>query len=162
MPKNKGKGGKNRKRGKNENLEDFSRELTVKNVNDGQDYAKVLRVLGGCNIEALCLSDGETRVCHISGKLRKKVWINISDIVLISIRSFQDSKGDVLLKYTPEEARKLENKNEIPHNSYVDDTSDNNADNVYFGNEENKDIFKQYLKTSDSVSEEKNIVNSFF
>ena len=39
MPKNKGKGGKNRRRGKNEN-EGLKRELVFKE--DGQEYAQVL------------------------------------------------------------------------------------------------------------------------
>ena len=38
MPKNKGKGGKNRRRGKNEN-EGLKRELVFKE--DGQEYAQV-------------------------------------------------------------------------------------------------------------------------
>ena len=44
MPKNKGKGGKNRRRGKNEN-EGLKRELVFKE--DGQEYAQVplIRVL---------------------------------------------------------------------------------------------------------------------
>lgn len=42
MPKNKGKGGKNRRRGKNENEE--KRELTVRA--DGQEYAQVVKMLG--------------------------------------------------------------------------------------------------------------------
>ena len=39
MPKNKGKGGKNRRRGKNEN-EGLKRELVFKE--DGQEYAQVI------------------------------------------------------------------------------------------------------------------------
>lgn len=42
MPKNKGKGGKNRRRGKNENEE--KRELIFKE--DGQEYAQVRRGSG--------------------------------------------------------------------------------------------------------------------
>ncbi|KAM1131109.1 hypothetical protein ACFX19_046377 [Malus domestica] len=42
-PKNKGKGGKNRKRGKNE-ADDEKRELVFKE--DGQESAQVLRMLG--------------------------------------------------------------------------------------------------------------------
>merc|ERR1712126_227619 len=33
--------------------------------------------------------DGVKRLCHIRGKLRKKVWINQSDIVLIGLRDYQ-------------------------------------------------------------------------
>jgi len=67
--KKKGKGGKNRRRGKNEN-EDQKRELVFKE--DGQEYAQVTKMLGNGRVEANCF-DGETRLCHIRGKLRKKV-----------------------------------------------------------------------------------------
>merc|ERR1719516_657835 len=43
--------------------------------------------------------DGVKRLCHIRGKLRKKVWINQGDIVLIGLRDYQDAKADVILKY---------------------------------------------------------------
>src|SRR5574337_542073 len=71
MPKNKGKGGKNRKRGKNE-ADDEKRELVFKE--DGQEYAQVLRMLGNGRCEAMCI-DGTKRLCHIRGKMHKKVWI---------------------------------------------------------------------------------------
>jgi translation initiation factor 1A len=39
-------------------------------------------MLGNGRLEALCF-DGTKRLCHIRGKLRKKIWINQGDIVLI-------------------------------------------------------------------------------
>jgi hypothetical protein len=69
MPKNKGKGGKNRRRGKNEN-ESEKRELVFKE--DEQEYAQVTKMLGNGRLEAMCF-DGVKRLCHIRGKLRKKV-----------------------------------------------------------------------------------------
>lgn len=69
MPKNKGKGGKNRRRGKNEN-EFEKRELIFKE--DEQEYAQVTKMLGNGRLEAMCF-DGVKRLCHIRGKLRKKV-----------------------------------------------------------------------------------------
>jgi translation initiation factor 1A len=39
-------------------------------------------MLGNGRLEAMCF-DGVKRLCHIRGKLRKKVWINQSDIVLV-------------------------------------------------------------------------------
>ncbi|NWI03424.1 IF1AY factor, partial [Tichodroma muraria] len=80
-----GKGGKNRRRGKNEN-ESEKRELVFKE--DGQEYAQVIKMLGNGRLEALCF-DGVKRLCHIRGKLRKKVWINTSDIILIGLRDYQ-------------------------------------------------------------------------
>jgi translation initiation factor 1A len=43
-------------------------------------------MLGNGRLEAMCF-DGVKRLCHIRGKLRKKVWINQSDIVLVSCTS---------------------------------------------------------------------------
>ncbi len=112
MPKNKGKGGKNRKRGKNE-AEDEKRELVFKE--DGQEYAQVLRMLGNGRCEALCI-DGTKRLCHIRGKMHKKVWIASGDIILVGLRDYQDDKADVILKYQPDEARLLKAYGELPEN----------------------------------------------
>lgn len=119
MPKNKGKGGKNRRRGKNENDRE-KRELIFKE--DGQEYAQVIKMLGNGRLEAQCF-DGTKRLCHIRGKLRKKVWINQSDIILIGLRDYQDHKADVIMKYTADEARNLKTYGELP------DTAKINADN---------------------------------
>ena len=39
------------------------------------EYAQVLRMLGNGRLEAMCI-DGVKRLCHIRGKMRKKVWVN--------------------------------------------------------------------------------------
>ncbi|PRW56587.1 eukaryotic translation initiation factor 1A [Chlorella sorokiniana] len=117
MPKNKGKGGKNRRRGKNDS--DDKRELIFKE--DGQEYAQVLRMLGNGRLEAHCM-DGIKRLCHIRGKMRKKVWVNTGDIVLVGLRDYQDEKADVILKYMADEARSLKAYGELPENIRVNDT----------------------------------------
>lgn len=68
------------------------------------EYAQVLKMLGNGRVEAQCF-DGTKRLAHIRGKMRKKVWINQGDIVLLSLRDFQDDKADVIVKYTPDEVR---------------------------------------------------------
>lgn len=40
------------------------------------EYAQVLRMLGNGRLEAQCI-DGTKRLCHIRGKMRKKVWVNM-------------------------------------------------------------------------------------
>jgi len=119
MPKNKGKGGKNRRRGKNEN-ENEKRELVFKE--DGQEYAQVTKMLGNGRLEAMCF-DGTKRLCHIRGKLRKKVWINQSDIILIGLRDYQDAKADVILRYSPDEARSLKAYGELPESAKINETN---------------------------------------
>ncbi|KAF9688255.1 hypothetical protein SADUNF_Sadunf02G0178300 [Salix dunnii] len=117
MPKNKGKGGKNRKRGKNE-ADDEKRELIFKE--DGQEYAQVLRMLGNGRCEAMCI-DGTKRLCHIRGKMHKKVWIAAGDIILVGLRDYQDDKADVILKYMPDEARLLKAYGELPENTRLNE-----------------------------------------
>jgi len=121
MPKNKGKGGKNRRRGKNEN-ETEKRELVFKE--EGQEYAQVLKMLGNGRLDALCF-DGVKRLCHIRGKLRKKVWINTGDIILLGLRDYQDAKADVILKYTADEARNLKAYGELPETVKIETNASN-------------------------------------
>ncbi|GFQ82916.1 eukaryotic translation initiation factor 1A, X-chromosomal [Trichonephila clavata] len=144
MPKNKGKGGKNRRRGKNEN-ETEKRELVFRE--DGQVYAQVIKMLGDGRLDAMCF-DGVKRLCHIRGKLRKKVWINQGDIILLGLRDFQDSKADVILKYNPDEARNLKAYGELPEHAKINDT-------VTFGEEEDDDNIIEF----DEVGGEEDIEN---
>ncbi|VEL28741.1 unnamed protein product [Protopolystoma xenopodis] len=82
---------------------------------EGQEYARVERLLGNGRLEAYCFDDVK-RLCHIRGKLRKKVWINAGDIILVGLRDYQDKKADVILKYPNDEARTLK--------ALVDDNND--------------------------------------
>merc|ERR1712050_780443 len=66
--------------------------------------------------------DGQKRLCKIRGKLRKKVWINVSDIVLVGLRDYQDGKADVILKYSSDEARNLKSYGEFPDSVKINET----------------------------------------
>ena len=97
-------GGKNYKKSKHA-TEDTA--IVYLERQEGQQYGRVIRVLGGGNMLVYC-NDGKERVCHICGKIRKRVWINLGDVVLISLRELADSKdsraherGDILAKVDP-------------------------------------------------------------
>merc|ERR1711943_183201 len=128
MPKNKGKGGKSRRRGKGDSGLD-KRELIFKE--DGQEYAQVLTMLGGGRLEALCF-DGVKRLCGIRGKMRKRVWIAGGDIVLVGLRDFQDERADVILKYSADEARNLKAYGELPETAKINKS----AVEVEFGDDD--------------------------
>ena len=51
------------------------------------EYAVVLKMLGNGRMEVDC-QDGVKRMARIRGKLRKRVWIIIGDLVLVSLRDF--------------------------------------------------------------------------
>ncbi|XP_045787887.1 eukaryotic translation initiation factor 1A-like [Trifolium pratense] len=141
MPKNKGKGGKNRKRGKNE-ADDEKRELIFKE--DGQEYAQVLRMLGNGRCEANCFDDngGKKRLCHIRGKMHKKVWIAAGDIILVGLRDYQDDKSDVILKYMPDEARLLKAYEELPDSVRLNE-------GIAGGLDEDEDFGADYIEFED-------------
>lgn len=90
-----------------------NRELIFKS--EGQEYAQVTKILGGCRVEAKCF-DGKTRIAHIRGAMTRKVkvWILADDIILVGLRDFQDDKADVIAKYDLDEVRKLKKLGEIP------------------------------------------------
>ncbi|CAF1177208.1 unnamed protein product [Adineta ricciae] len=122
MPKNKGKGGKNRRRGKNEN-DDVKRNG---------------------HLEAFCFDNagGKKRLCHIRGKLRKKQWINQGDVILVGLRDYQDDKADVIMKYHADEARELKRMHEIPDNINITETSNSTnegLEDVIFDERHNDD-----------------------
>ena len=117
MPGSKGKGGKKKRRCKNE--VQIKRELVL--AEDDQAYGKVIKLLGNARLQAECymkLSSGEfkmeVKVCLIRGSMRKRVWINSGDIVLVSIRDFDKTKGDVIHKYEPDEVSKLIRRKHMP------------------------------------------------
>ncbi|KAJ2763302.1 Translation initiation factor 1A [Coemansia nantahalensis] len=111
MPKNKGKGGKNYRRGKNDTSNTDKRELVFKD--ECQVYAQVTKVLGNGRMEVQCTDDTK-RLAHIRGSMRKKVWINLGDYVLVSLREYQDDKCDIILKYTDDEVASLRQAGQLP------------------------------------------------
>ncbi len=83
------KGGKGYKKGKG------SREPEYVEAEEGQLYARVTKILGSCNLIVYC-NDNYKRLAHIRGKLRKRVWINVGDIVLVTTREFEEKAAETL------------------------------------------------------------------
>ena len=89
--------------------------------------------MGNGRVEAYCY-DGETRLCHLRGNLkRKKVYIKTGDTILVSLRDYQDKKADVIHKYNADEARKLKNLGELPESAMINVTEK-------IGDEKDEDI----------------------
>lgn len=141
------KGGKKYK--KKKTVTDVERPLEFKI--EGQEYCQVVKLLGNCRLEGQCF-DGKTRLCHIRGSMRKKVWLTSGDIVLVSLRDFEDAKCDVILKYTVKEARNLKSYGELPSNVKINeavDKTENEIDEEDIGvdfeeeDEEDKEDFKK-------------------
>jgi translation initiation factor 1A len=63
-------------------------------------FGVVTKLLGFDRLLVKC-QDGHTRTCRIRGKMKRRHWIRIGDIVLVSPWDFQfESRGDVIWRYT--------------------------------------------------------------
>ncbi len=109
MPKNT----KRFKNAKNNTHAASKRELILKSEN--QEYAQATRMLGNNKIECSCFDD-KIRLGVIRKTMRrgKKNRINLDDIVLVSLREFQDDKADILYVYDNDEVKQLRKMYEIP------------------------------------------------
>lgn len=123
MGKNNGPGGKNRRKGKSNNL-NGKRPMIWRE--DGQEYAIVIKILGDCRCEVQC-QDQSTRIAHIRGKMQKRVWISTGDWVLLGLREFEEQKADIIHKYTADEVKMLQNSGEWSLLSQ-EETTETNAD----------------------------------
>ena len=83
-----------------------SRPLNPKSVDDGQMYARTTKMLGHGRLMCMC-EDAIERIGKIRGSMRRSEWISVGDVVLVSLREFQDTKCDVLMRYSLDEVRKL-------------------------------------------------------
>jgi len=78
--------------------EEISEELVLPSENDVLGI--VVKMLGYDRVLVKC-QDGYERICRIRGKLKRKLWIRVGDVVLVSPWDFQrESRGDVIWRYT--------------------------------------------------------------
>jgi len=122
MPGKNTKGGKGHKKAKGGGGT-FHRELVFKE--DGQEYAQVTKVMGDGRFECACF-DNTVRIGKIRGKMRKRVWITLNDIVLCGLRDFEEDKIDIIHKYMPDEIKNMKNLGEFPETTVHQDTAPQN------------------------------------
>lgn len=66
-----------------------------------------MKMLGFDRILVKC-QDGHERLCRIRGKMKRRVWIRVGDVVLVSPWDFQsDKRGDIFWRYTRAQAEML-------------------------------------------------------
>ncbi len=66
---------------------------------DGQVFGIVTQMLGYDRLLVKCV-DGHERLCRIRGKMKRRVWIKAGDTVLVAPWDFQQSRGDIIWRYT--------------------------------------------------------------
>jgi translation initiation factor 1A len=112
MVKNTGGGSKHKKMASK--IAKFKPKTLFAIKEQGMMYAKVLKKLGGTHIQVLA-TNSKTLTAKISGTMRKRKWINVGDIVLVSPRDFETNQDncDILYCYDQDEAKNLVSMGEI-------------------------------------------------
>jgi len=73
-------------------------EMVLPSANDVLGVA--VKLLGFDRVLVKC-QDGRERLCRIRGKMKRRVWIRVGDVVLVSPWDFQtESRGDLIWRYT--------------------------------------------------------------
>ncbi len=68
--------------------------------------------LGGSRMSVRCL-DGKKRICRIPGRLKRKLWVRESDIVIVEPWEYDSAKGDITFKYRPTQVDWLKKKGHL-------------------------------------------------
>lgn len=94
-----------------ERQEEINEEIRRVKLPRGSEVIGVLEQrLGGSRCKVRCL-DGNTRVCRIPGRLKRRLWVRENDIVLVEPWEFGgDAKGDIIFKYRPTQVYWLKQK----------------------------------------------------
>ena len=105
---------------------------------DMEEYAQIIKMLGDRRVTVM-FPNKEEFIAMIPGRFRKRCWMRVGDIVIVSRRDFQDTKMDILHKYTDEETKILAREYEIPP-FFLDTVTDpTDLENVIaFENEEDE------------------------
>jgi len=87
---------------------DASRNIKMPNEFDILGVVK--KNYGFTRMNVKC-QDGETRVCRVRGKMKKRNWVREGDVVLVSPWEFQSSeRGDIVYRYTRNQSEWLRRK----------------------------------------------------
>ena len=105
------KGGK--KKGKRNKASSLAPKRALIYKEEMEEYAQVNKLSGDRRL-IVTLPDKSESLAIIPGRFRKRCWIKVGDVVMVSRREFEVGKMDVIYKYNDDEIRKLIKDKEIP------------------------------------------------
>jgi translation initiation factor 1A len=145
MPKNK-IGGKKHKGKKN----DVKVAKTLEIPESEETIGQVIKVKGNGRFDVRCI-DGVSRSGILRGTMRKRVWVNRLDLLLVEPWSFETDKCSILHKYDDDEFEKLKNFGHIP-NEFKLESDECNPD-------DDDDYFSYDISDSDTEMDENPVVS---
>lgn len=129
----KNKTGGNKAKGMSNKKTNF-KPKTLFATEEGMLYCKILKKVGGTHMQVQC-SNGKIMTAKIRGTMRKRKWINIGDIVLVSVRDFETNQDncDILYCYDYDEAKSLVSSGTISFE--VNQNPDEQDNGIHFGDD---------------------------
>ena len=77
----------------------------------GNDIIGIAKQMLGNDRVLVSCQDGKERLTRIRGKMKRRMWIRVGDIVLVSPWDFQsDKRGDIIWRYKRNQAEWLRRK----------------------------------------------------
>ena len=128
-------GAHGKRKSKTANGTEDKRKGTLEFKEDGQMYACVTKAAGDRRFIARC-DDGIERLCKLRGSMRRRDWVCLNDIILISTREYGDEKADVLMKYSANDVALLKRYSELDFLHAHDQADDGNGDIVFGGSDD--------------------------
>ncbi len=122
MAKKKGKA-KGKKRGVQE--EPVVTRVKFPSKKLGEMFGRVVGILGNDRMEVFC-EDGKHRIGRIRGKIKKRVWIRLADLVIVNPWDWETEttdkmgKCEITWRYMKHEISWLERKNRVPEILKID------------------------------------------
>ena len=137
---------------------------------DQQFGSGIIKLLGNSRIQVKCLINKngkqiyQDKIGVIRGSMRKRQWINIGDILILSERDFEkDGKMDIIYVYSKEDKYKIIQTENLKFNN----DANNDEDIVEFIDEDNYEIEEQreYTETpwflsNNNSSRDEDIIDS--
>jgi len=76
-------------------------------------FGVVTRFEGASHLTVLC-ADGKTRLARIPGKMKRRSWIIVGDLVVVKPWPVEDEKADIAFRYTKTQKSYLARKKILP------------------------------------------------
>ncbi|MEK6973272.1 MAG: translation initiation factor eIF-1A [archaeon] len=102
----------NRKQNHSSNGQATEGYIKLPKTKEFEMFAIVTKMEGANHLRAKC-ADGIERLCRITGKMKKTVWIREGDLILIKVWDYQPSKADIIWRYLGPQRHALERKGHL-------------------------------------------------
>jgi len=85
-------------------------EIKIRLPKGNEVLGVVEEKLGGARFRVAC-TDNKTRICRVPGALKRSLWIDLDNVVLVKPWELQpDSRGDIVARYNEQEIKILKEK----------------------------------------------------